>query len=103
LSVNGVTRPSPMLRALVHVPDTTVYRAFVSETVVLNLETGAYHGLNPTAGRMLELLDELGSVETTLNRLVEEFDLPRDELEHDLVGFCTDLVDRKLIQVEQPQ
>jgi hypothetical protein len=92
-----------MLRAVIHVPDTTVYRAFVSETVVLNLETGTYHGLNPTGGRMLELLDELGSFETTLKRLVDEFGLPRDELEHDLVDFCTDLADRKLIQIEQSQ
>ena len=30
---------------------------------MLNLESGRYHGLNPTAGRMLELLGELGEVD----------------------------------------
>ena len=87
---------------MVRVPETTVYRAFVAETVVLNLETGMYHGLNPTGGRMLELLDEHGSVRDTLEQLVKEFDAPREQLEQDLEGFCRDLVSRKLIQLEQP-
>lgn len=94
--------PASMLSALVRVPDTTVYRAFVSETVVLNLQTGTYHGLNATGGRMLELLDELGSVASTLDRLVQEFDLPRAELEQDLLEFCEDLASRKLVEIEQP-
>ena len=35
-------------------PQHVVYRSFPSETVVLNLQTGSYHGLNATAGRMLD-------------------------------------------------
>jgi Coenzyme PQQ synthesis protein D (PqqD) len=102
MATNDVTTPESILNAVVRVPETTVYRAFVAETVVLNLETGLYHGLNPTAGRMLELLDELGSVKETLDRLVKEYDAPRDQLEQDLAGFCQDLVSRKLVQIEQP-
>lgn len=102
MATDDVTTPEGFLNAVVHVPDTTVYRAFVAETVVLNLETGIYHGLNPTGGRMLELLDEHGSVRETLDQLVKEFDAPRDQLEQDLSGFCRDLVSRKLIRLEQP-
>ena len=101
MATNDVTTPD-FLNSVVRVPETTVYRAFVAETVVLNLETGIYHGLNPTGGRMLELLDELGSVKATLDQLVKEFDAPRDRLGEDLAGFCRDLVSRKLIQLDRP-
>lgn len=102
MSVENVTSPS-FLGAVVHVPDTTVYRAFVSETVVLNLQTGMYHGLNPTGGRMLELLDELGSVAATLDKLAGEFQgVAREQLEQDLSDFCADLASRELIEIEQP-
>jgi hypothetical protein len=101
VAVNDMTIEESFLKAVVRVPETTVYRAFVAETVVLNLETGMYHGLNPTGGRMLELLDQLGSVEATLNRLVEEFEeTNRDELGQDLHAFCADLAGRKLIQID---
>ena len=49
--------------ATIRVPHHVVYRDFVSETVVLNLQTGCYHGLNPTAGRMLTVLDQVGSLQ----------------------------------------
>jgi len=44
------------------VPNNVVYRTFAYETVVLNLNTGKYHGLNRTAGRMLESLDRSPTV-----------------------------------------
>ena len=34
----------------VRVPRHVVHRDFPAQTVILNLETGKYHGLNPTAG-----------------------------------------------------
>ena len=39
------------LQLNVKLPQHVVYRDFVSETVLLNIQTGKYHGLNPTAGR----------------------------------------------------
>ena len=64
----------------VTIPEHVVFRTFVEETVVLNLEAGAYHGLNRTAGRMLELLDELGEMEVVIDRLVEETGAPADRV-----------------------
>jgi Coenzyme PQQ synthesis protein D (PqqD) len=88
-----------MLAADVRLPKHVVYRAFVYETVVLNLETGTYHGLNPVAGRMLELLDRHGSVSETVAQLVAEYGRPQEEIEADLGAFCSDLVDRGLIEL----
>ncbi len=48
----------------IRIPHHVVFRHFVNETVVLNLQTGKYHGLNRTAGRMLHELITEGSLAT---------------------------------------
>ena len=84
----------------VRVPGHVVHRAFVDETVVLNLETGKYHGLNRTAGRMLEVLEQEGDLTLAAAALAEEFDKPQAEIEDDLRVFCSALVDRGLLEVD---
>lgn len=88
-----------LIDAHVTVPHHVVHRAFPTETVVLNLETGKYHGLNPVAGRMLEVLEELGSVSESAARLAREYDQPLARLERDLSDLCADLLERGLIEV----
>jgi hypothetical protein len=86
----------------VRVPQHVVYRDFAAETVVLNLNTGLYHGLNPTAGRMLTVLDELGDVSATASRLSNEYRRPREEIAADLETLCRDLLARGLIEPVPP-
>jgi hypothetical protein len=93
------TQLTALLGARVEVPDHVVHRAFATETVVLNLETGTYHGLNPVAGRMLEVLGEVGSVSECAQRLAREFDQPLERIELDLGTLCADLRERGLIVV----
>lgn len=90
-----------MLEATVHVPDHVVYRWFEKETLLLNLDTGQYHGLNPTGGRMLRLLEETdGSVGEAVARLAVEFEVARDEIAPDLADFCASLAERGLIEID---
>ena len=84
----------------VTIPQHVVFRAFVEETVVLNLESGRYHGLNPTAGRMLELLGEFGEVAVVAQRIAEETGASAARVAEDLHGFCSSLAERGLIEVE---
>lgn len=86
-----------ILKAYAQTPDNVVYRTFVAETVVLNLNTGKYHGVNPTGGRMLEVLAEVGSVEEAAKVLAEEYGRPLEEIQDDLCKFCSDLEQRELI------
>ena len=90
--------PLTTLPDAVRVPQHVVYRDFAAETVVLNLNTGIYHGLNPTAGRMLTLLDELGDIRATAARLSNEYRRPRAQMAEDLEAFCRDLLARGLIE-----
>jgi hypothetical protein len=84
----------------VTIPQHVVFRTFVEETVVLNLESGRYHGLNPTAGRMLELLSELGEVDAVAERVADETGAPTNRVAEDLRAFCSSLAERGLIEVE---
>lgn len=88
--------------ATVRVPNTVVHRSFPTETIVLDLSAGVYHGLNHVAGRMLELLSELGRVRAVADRLAEEFDAPPAQIQRDLCRVCQELVDRGLIELDQP-
>lgn len=90
-----------LLEARVHVPDHVVYRWFEAETLLLNLDTGQYHGLNPTGGRLLQLLEETeGSVGQAVARLAEECGVGEEEIAPDLAEFCAQLSERGLIEVD---
>jgi hypothetical protein len=82
-------------------PEHVVFRTFDAETVVLNLESGQYHGLNATAGRMLELLGENGSIDATAAAAAAEFGQPVDRIASDLTGLCAELVERGLLEVDR--
>ena len=80
------------------VPEHVVHRDFQEETVVLNLETGQYHGLNATARRMLAALVEADSIALAAVMLEGEFGVPRARVERDLVELCDALVARGLLE-----
>ena len=97
--VNNRSSVDALLDSKVQVPQGVVYRTFVKETVVLNLETGLYHGVNRTGGRMLDALTNAASVRDAANALAQVFDRPQSEIENDLCEFCEALVERGLIVV----
>ncbi|HLX20726.1 MAG TPA: PqqD family protein [Gaiellaceae bacterium] len=86
-----------ILRSSARIPEHVVYRTFVYETVVLNLQTGKYHGLNRTGGRMLELLEREPTVRDAAAKIAAEFGRPVTEVETDLCEFSSDLASRGLI------
>jgi hypothetical protein len=90
----------PLATAGIRVPQHVVHRSFPAETVVLNLETGQYHGLNPMAGRMLEVLERTGTVRAAGAELAEHVSEPRSVVEQDLCELCEALHARGLIEID---
>jgi Coenzyme PQQ synthesis protein D (PqqD) len=88
-----------LLAAHIRVPDHVVYRTFVRETVVLNLATGRYHGINPTGGRILDLLADDATLSSAAQALADEYQRPLAEVERDVCTFCEELRERGLIEV----
>jgi Coenzyme PQQ synthesis protein D (PqqD) len=97
----NTTEANALLAARVRIPQGVVYRSFVKETVILNLESGLYHGVNPTGGRMLDTLEKVGSVGDAAKILAGDYGLPLAEIESDLCAFCEALVQRGLLVVER--
>ena len=87
-----------LLGAKVTVPQSVVFRSFPTETVVLNLQTGKYHGLNPTAGKMLQALTEADSVRAAAAAVAAEYDAPVETVEADVCDLCQNLLDRGLVE-----
>jgi hypothetical protein len=88
-----------LLAAKVRLPQHVVHRSFIAETVVLNLRTGRYHGLNPTAGKMLEALETVPTVSAAIPALTAEFGVERERIETDLLTLIRGLLDRELIVI----
>jgi hypothetical protein len=89
-----------LLASKIKLPQHVVYRTFPSETVVLNLNTGKYHGLNATAGRMLEELERADCVRDAASKLAESYGRPQDVIEHDLCELCGALLQRGLVEAD---
>jgi hypothetical protein len=86
-----------VLDAAVRIPEHVVFRSFAAETVALNLRTGKFHGLNATAGRMVELVQRSERARDAVPALAEEYATAPDRVERDLAELLTMLLDRELI------
>jgi hypothetical protein len=88
-----------LLDAQVRMPQHVVCRNFVAETVVLNLQTGQYHGLNPTAGKMLEALQAAPTVGAAVPALAAQYGVAQEQIEQDLLALVGGLLERGLIEI----
>jgi hypothetical protein len=87
-----------LLGVRARLPQHVVHRSFVAETVVLNLRTGKYHGLNPTAGKMLETLESSATVGDAVPVLAGEYGLQQEQIQSDLLTLTRGLLERGLIE-----
>lgn len=70
--------------------------------VLLHMETGQYHGVNPVGLAIWELIDDDGStVRDLVERLRDRVDEPPPSLESDVVEFLEGVGERNLVVVEQ--
>jgi hypothetical protein len=102
MSSNGTPGKADLLQARIKLPQHVVYRTFPSETVVLNLQTGKYHGLNPTAGRMLSMLEQADSVLAAAAEVAGDYEQPQATTERDMCALCDALLERGLIELDDP-
>jgi Coenzyme PQQ synthesis protein D (PqqD) len=89
-----------LLGSRLRVPRNVVYRTFPSETVLLNLDTGRYHGLNVTAGRVLGVLEGAPSVREAVGELSREYRLGPAEVRVEVCSLCRALLQRGLVELD---
>ena len=72
------------------IPDQVAARKMGDETILLNLETGTYFGLDKVGSRFLELLEQNGEIASAHRTMLEEFDVAPEVLEADLLRLAED-------------
>jgi hypothetical protein len=72
-------------------------------TVLMDRERGTYHTLNEVSGRIWELLGDEGATSEIVERLLEEYDVSRSQLERDVAAtFRQFLADRLIAPGPMP-
>ena len=84
------------LDSTVAASDDAVFREMDGESVLLNLETGMYFGLDEVGTRVWRLAADNGSLRAIRERLVEEYDADAATIERDLLALAEALVSKGL-------
>jgi len=66
-------------------------------TLLLNVTTGLYHGLNPVASRIWDLLAEPIDENRLVVTLVAEFDVAEEDCRREVAAFLSGLRERGLV------
>jgi predicted transcriptional regulator len=83
----------------VRIKNDVLITALEQESVILNLESECYFGLDKMGTQILAALTKAKSIEDAVDTLVEEYDVDETTLRHDLTSFIEQLVAQGLIEV----
>jgi coenzyme PQQ synthesis protein D (PqqD) len=84
------------LDSKVAVSEESIFRELEGESVVLNLETGMYYGLDEVGTEIWRAVEETGMLRQALDRVLAEFDTDRAAAESDLLELAQGLLDKGL-------
>jgi hypothetical protein len=83
----------------VRVPDDVLISPLQEESVVLNLDSERYYGLDNVGTRFLSVLTTANSIDAAYQSLAEEYDIDREVLRQDLVALIQNLLQQGIIEV----
>ena len=81
----------------VTVPDDVLISRLQEESVILNLDSERYYGLDDVGTRFLSVLTTSDSIETAYDRLRHEYDVEPEVLRNDLLKLVENLIDQGLL------
>jgi coenzyme PQQ synthesis protein D (PqqD) len=80
---------------LVH--PSVITRELSGETVLLNLESGVYYGLDTVGTRVWQLITQGRTIANVCDTMVEEYDVAPDVLHADVTRLVGELRDRGIV------
>jgi hypothetical protein len=83
----------------VKVQDDVLISNVQEESVILNLDSERYFGLDDVGTRFLSVLTTSDSIEAAYTKLLSEFDVDRDVLRQDLTALVENLIEQGIVQV----
>ncbi len=75
-------------------------RVVDGEALIVLADSGQVNVLNPVGTRMWELMDGTHSIQQIALAICDEFDVQKDEAEHDLEEFVQQLIEAKAIVLQ---
>src|SRR6185437_5211830 len=69
------------------------------EAAVLNLKTGVYYGLDDIGASVWRMLNEPRRVDELVDALLGEYEVDRDECQHDVIALLGELAVRGLVEI----
>ena len=82
------------------IADDVVVRDLAGESVLLNLSTGTYFGLDAVGTRLWHLIAEHGSTTLVLKILLTEYEVDATRLQKDLDALIEQLLAKRLLTTD---
>ena len=79
-----------------------ICRELSGETVLLNLESGVYYGLDAVGTRVWQLLMQGYTIASVRDTMIEEYDVAPDVLNADVMRLVGELRDRGIVTPREP-
>jgi Coenzyme PQQ synthesis protein D (PqqD) len=86
----------------IEIPPRVLFRDLDGEAVLLQLDSGKYFGLNEMGTRIWELLARYGELEPVCRALLDEFEVPEDQLRREVRAFLDALAACRLVDLATP-
>ena len=86
-------------KAKILVPKEVLVRTFQNESVLLNLASECYHGLDDMGTSMWQALIQSENIQAAYESLLSEYEVDEVTLQKDLGAFIETLVGRGLVEV----
>ena len=80
-------------------PDEILMTGLQGESVILNLNSERYFGLDDVGTRFLSVLTTAHSIQAAYETLLEEYDVEGEVLRQDLISIIGQLVDQGLVEI----
>jgi hypothetical protein len=91
----------PVRDSVLSAPEHVLVRKAGDETVLLNLRSEHYYGLEGVGARFWELVEAHKTFGEAVDVLLTEYDSSVDALTDDLAALCVDLRDNGLLLVDE--
>lgn len=70
------------------------------ESVILNLKTGMYFGLNEVGASVWNLLQQPRSVKDICDQILDQYEVESDQCEQDVLRLLNEMVESDLIEIK---
>ena len=78
-------------------PAQVMAREVGDETVILDLTSGTYYGLDPVGARIWQLMADGQTLMQVCEVMLAEYDVTREDIERDVLALVQTLLERKLV------